>query len=177
MSTQFVQWPDFFQAILAYVVSRNIVPAASAFWSSRPDSVILWPSTPPPFIHLTPNTMTPLDWSDGGGRYTTCYTVSITLWIIVENIYDPSFMDTIAFNSADGSTGMWQIQSALLDALTQAYITTPLGNIATITFPIPGQIGPAERFGEANNYLKLPTEFTMEVAVNLPSTNSSGMPD
>src|SRR6266536_1712924 len=93
LPTQLVGWPEFFQAISDYLITCNVFWPGSSFWAVDPDSVIQWPSGPPPFGLVVPRTLHVYGDDIGGGRFSKHWTVHIDIHIVTGNVFDAAFRD------------------------------------------------------------------------------------
>lgn len=168
--SQDVTWEEFFQAIADYLASQNVFGPGSSFWAEEPDSVIQWPSGPPPFGLIVPMGMHPSGDDIGAGRFNKLWEVAIDIHIVVGNVYDQAFRDSSLVTSASIGIGPYALATLLGDKMEQAYITTEDGNYATSELPRSTGIGRLHRFSQTNAYVSIPVSFEMAVKQSLPST-------
>ena len=173
---QAVAWPDLWTCILDYLSDWGIFGPNSTMWAVDPDSVIQWPAGPAPFALLQPLAISKGE-NDGMGRFGKIWHPDVNIHVVVLNVLDAAYMDTTAVQSSDVAAGAYNIAGMIVDALEQAYLTTPSGRYV-IEYPESTRIGTMERFKQSNDYIRLPVTFRMMVAEQLPSTiMSSGLPD
>ncbi len=170
LPTQSVGWSEFFQSISDYLVTTNVFGPGSSFWAIDPDSVIQWPSGPPPFGLVVPRRMHIYGDDIGGGRFSKHWTVNLDIHIVVGNAFDPSFRDNAVVTSADLAVGSYALVQLLIDKLEQAFISTVNGNFATVEAPRAIDINELHRFKQTNAYVSIPVTFEMSVLQSLPST-------
>ncbi len=170
LPTQSIGWSEFFQAISDYLVTTNVFGPGSSFWAIDPDSVIQWPSGPPPFGLVVPRRMSVYGDDIGGGRFSKHWTVNLDIHIVVGNVFDAAFRDNAVVTSADLAVGSYALVQLLIDKLEQAFISTESKNFATVEAPRATEINELHRFKQTNAYVSIPVTFEMSVLQALPST-------
>lgn len=170
IAAQSTGWSEFFDATLDYIAGSGVVDRRSAQWTVKPESDIKWPSLPGPYLLMIPETF-PSAENDGMGRFGKLFNVRITIFIIVENILDQAWSDTIAVTSRSVSSGPYKLTHEIINIFEQAFITTGNGRYVTVEPPECANIGKLARYAQANNYMAIPLTFRMLVVENLPSTD------
>jgi len=168
--TQLVGWAEFYQSIVNYLDSKNIVGPGSTFFAIDPDSDIKWPSSPPPFLMVVPRPKSNVGTDEGGGRFAQLITVKLDILIVTGSGYDVAFQDTAVVTSSSLTFGPYALESLVMDKFVQAYVTTSSGNYSMVEFPRYTGTGDLRRFEKTSQYVALPLSFEMTVELNLPST-------
>ena len=132
---------------MAGIVGPNAVDFAI-----DPDSDIQWPANPPPFILIVPKAFSEGPEDIGGGRFVKTYECNLDIHIIVQNIYDISYKDTILTTSNDSSTGIYTIVDQVINAIEQSYVVDPSGQLRVVELPYATSVAQPARYKGSNEY-------------------------
>jgi hypothetical protein len=159
---------DVYYSILQVIINSGIVGPQSAKFVVDPDSITLWPTGPMPLCLLEPGKITDVGNAIGAGRYGKVWRVEIIVHIIVQNIYDTSFDDSILVQSNDPATGPYYLVDQLVNNVCQSFPLNALGQPTLIELPYFIGIDPPRRYKQANNCVGIPSRFYVTFREILP---------
>lgn len=162
---------DVLVGLFIYLNSTGVVGPNNVDFVIDPDSIILYPTNPGPIILIQPLSLTDASDTIGGGRFSKTWNWDIVIHVIVDNIYDQAFKDTIISESQSHFTGPFQIAYHVQKLVEQAYLVNSFFQPVTIEFPYFLNTDKIRRYKGANSYAGLPLRFSVVFRDNLPSLN------
>jgi hypothetical protein len=159
-----------FKSILDLINRTGIFGVNSVVFALTRDSLIKYPTGPPPFALLVPGSFQSEENPEhGGGRFTKMWRGEIEIIIVVRNVYDIAYKDTIAFTTTDAVTGMYVLAHDVINLVEQSFPYDANKNPTLVELPISKTIEAPYRYQDANEYIALPIPFEIYFQETLPA--------